>query len=1037
MDTHRDVLAPSPRGARDLLDGSAPSSSHAEWIPWRYLLIFLAGAAIVVVGMWYHLGSQREGIRGGWRAQIESIAGNRARLVDNWLNARRTDVEMLAAAPAVRALVSGAGRNDETLTSYLDHVAGAYGYASIVIFDTRGRLLARSSGGSDPDFGSGSVAGVVTRTRTFRMELSEDRLGRRVLTIAVPVLSEPGVASSGMLGVVALRMRPETGLFRLLTEETVPRTDETLLFRLDPRRPGYLSPLKDAPAGWAAMNRSLEALRQLANDAADGPGAFGEVTDYRAVPVLVAVRKLSPMGWGLAVKVDRDEVMADVHRTGQLTGAAGAFLLLALAGILISIWRQQQRTHLLSAQMEQERALSNLKGYAEKIVASVPSGLLLLSADLVILSVNPSFLESFRLRKEDVVGHPLGDVARAEPLLRRAREVLQSGVAQRDILFDLYLIPRQETRPVLITMTGIPMSGEEPARLLLIVQDLSEEERLQAARRASEERFRDLVQGLDAIVWEADAHTLRFSFVSQRAETILGYPVGRWLGAADFYVSRIHPDDRVRAMRTCREAIERGVDHELEYRALRSDGREVWLRDIVHVVPGPLGRPAQLRGVTVDLTERKSAEEALQETEDQLRQAQKMDAVGKLAGGIAHDFNNLLMVIRGEADLILRRLDAGSPLCQNAEGIREASDQAASLTRQLLAFSRKQVLAPAVIDLNIVVAGIQQMLRRLISETIHLETVTAPDLGLVKADPGQLEQMILNLAVNARDAMPDGGQLTIATSNLELDASTAQQRGVAPGEYVVLEVSDTGVGMDSETQTHLFEPFFTTKPQGKGTGLGLSTVYGIVKQSGGHIWLDSEPGKGATFRVFLPRVEETAEVFARGGSGQQEAGATVRDEAPAGELRLTGPRRETVLLVEDAKRVRQVVREILEMNGFEVLEARQGAEALRISARHQGPIHLMLTDVVMPEMSGRELAQRLMPLRPDMRVLYMSGYTDDAIVRHGVLDAGIAFIAKPFTPDGLAAKVRDVLDSPAGSPVDLAARLIKSQEEVGARLSGA
>jgi len=286
----------------------------------------------------------------------------------------------------------------------------------------------------------------------------------------------------------------------------------------------------------------------------------------------------------------------------------------------------------------------------------------------------------------------------------------------------------------------------------------------------------------------------------------------------------------------------------------------------------------------------------------------------------------------------------------------------------------------------------------------------------------------MNLVVNARDAMPDGGQLTIATSNLDVDESTAEQRGVAPGEYVALEVSDTGIGMDSEIQKHLYEPFFTTKDQGKGTGLGLSTVYGIVKQSGGHIWVESEPGKGTTFRVYLPRVEQTAEVFGRGVLGRHDADVS-RGAGRAEDRGAAERRRLTVLLVEDAKRVREVVREILEMNGYDVLEARHGAEALRISAKHQGPIHLMVTDVVMPQMSGRELAQRLMPLRPDMRVLYMSGYTDDAIVRHGVLDSGLAFIAKPFTPDGLAAKVRDVLDSPAAGPLGVD-RLVTSQEEV-------
>jgi signal transduction histidine kinase/CheY-like chemotaxis protein len=468
-------------------------------------------------------------------------------------------------------------------------------------------------------------------------------------------------------------------------------------------------------------------------------------------------------------------------------------------------------------------------------------------------------------------------------------------------------------------------------------------------------------------------------------------------------------------MRVYREALAGSRDHEFEYRAVTADGREVWLRDIVHVVRDADGQPVTLRGLTVDLTELKRSERALHQSEEQLRQAQKMDAVGKLAGGIAHDFNNLLMVIRGDSDLMLRRLPPGHPLRPNAEGVREAADQAATLTRQLLAFSRKQVVAPRLVDLNGIVASIHAMLERLLGETINLVTVTAPDLGGVKADPGQMEQMILNLCVNARDAMPDGGRLTIRTANADLDEEAAKEWNDArPGPYVMLEVSDTGGGMDPETRAHLFEPFFTTKEQGKGTGLGLSTVYGTVQQSGGHISVESEPGQGSTFRVYLPRVAApaiAAEPRRAGGS------AAPRPDA-AGEVLVAG-RGETILLVEDAERVRAVVREILEMSGYAVLEAHHGAEALELSNRHAGPIHLLVTDVVMPQMSGRELAQRLATLRPDLKVLYMSGYTDDAIVRHGVLASGIAFLSKPFTPDALALKVRELLDG-AGSGASVA-----------------
>jgi PAS domain S-box-containing protein len=901
-------------------------------------------------------------------------------------------------------------------------VAAAYGYAGIAISDAGGRAVARSASDGGPVASvleqSAELAAEVAKSRQPRFEL-RDGGGGRLLLIVVPVFADGAPASREgdtrpLLGVVALGTRPEAGLYPLLADDAEPtRTGETLLVDLDAPTPVYLSPTR--PVGSAdagAQSRSLMALRALGKAAAEGHEAVIETADYRGVPVLAAVRRVTPTGWTLALKVDRDEALAEFQRSERLAGVAAAFLLLALAGLLIALRREQQRARLLQEQMRQARAMSNLQGYADKIVASVPAGLLLLSEDLRVLSANRAFLESFHIRGEDVLGRDLQELVRAEPLVRRARQVLESGVAHQDGLYDLYVYARRDTKPVRITMTAIQLADEEPPRLLLVLEDLTEEERLHAARQESEQRYRDLIQGLDAIVWEADARTLTFSFVSRRAETVLGYPVERWLREPDFWARRIHPDDRERVMQIYRGALAGGRDHEFQYRALAADGREVWLRDIVHVVRDADSQPTTLRGLTVDLTELKRSERALHQSEEQLRQAQKMDAVGKLAGGIAHDFNNLLMVIRGDSDLMLRRLATGDPLRQNAEGIREAADQAATLTRQLLAFSRKQVVTPRLVDLNGTVASIHAMLQRLLGETINLVTVTAPDLGGVKADPGQMEQMILNLSVNARDAMPDGGRLTIRTANVDLDEAAARRWSDArPGAYVMLEVSDTGGGMDAETRSHLFEPFFTTKEQGKGTGLGLSTVYGIVKQSGGHISVESEPGRGSTFCVYLPRV--AAPVIPAPEPRRPPEPPAPRPGPAGGETALAAGRGETILLVEDAQRVRAVVREILEMSGYAVLEARHGAEALEVSNQHAGPIHLLVTDVVMPQMSGRELAQRLATLRPDLKVLYMSGYTDDAIVRHGVLASGIAFLSKPFTPDALALKVRELLDGVA------------------------
>ena len=414
-----------------------------------------------------------------------------------------------------------------------------------------------------------------------------------------------------------------------------------------------------------------------------------------------------------------------------------------------------------------------------------------------------------------------------------------------------------------------------------------------------------------------------------------------------------------------------------------------------------------------NITERRRKEQA----EQRLRQSQKMEAVGQLAGGIAHDFNNLLGVILGYCEVLEEQLDPSDPNRQKIEQIHNAGNLAASLTRQLLAFSRRQVLQPVVLDLNVTVSNMDQMLRRLIGDDIEVVTVRRPGIGGVKADPSQIEQVLLNLACNARQAMPHGGKITIETANVDLDEAYAWQHPTTkPGPYVMLSVSDTGAGMNQETQAHIFEPFFTTKerdhdvptadgaqaeqckPSGKGTGLGLSTVYGIIKQSGGHIWVYSEPGHGTTFNIYLPRLEGRATEFSK-------------QEKPKKPTSLHGGS-ETILLVEDAAPLRQLTRVLLETCGYTVLDSGDPFEAIRIAERYKGPMPLLITDVVMPGISGSILAQRLTASRPEMRVLYTSGYADDAMVQGGMLEPGCILLEKPFTRDALVRKVRELLDSP-------------------------
>jgi PAS domain S-box-containing protein len=407
-----------------------------------------------------------------------------------------------------------------------------------------------------------------------------------------------------------------------------------------------------------------------------------------------------------------------------------------------------------------------------------------------------------------------------------------------------------------------------------------------------------------------------------------------------------------------------------------------------------------------DITERRALEQ-------QLRQAQKMEAVGRLAGGIAHDFNNLLMVISGYSEFLLERIGSDPEVKAHAQEIANAAGRATSLTRQLLAFSRKQMLAPKIVDLNSVVTENVKMLTRLIGEDIDLVMVPGTDIGAVKADPGQIEQVIMNLAVNARDAMPHGGKLIIETANVTLDANYARFHApVKPGDYVMLAISDTGVGMDADTQAHIFEPFYTTKGL-KGTGLGLSTVYGIVKQSEGYIWLYSEAGKGTSFKIYLPRFSATGEALAT-------------QPALAAEADQPSPGHETILLVEDEENLRRLARQYLENQGYNMIDAPDGSIAIQISQAHKGPIHLLLTDVIMPGMNGRELANKVSPTRPEMRVLYMSGYTENHIGHNGTLDEGITLLQKPFTLPALKAKVREMLDTPLPQEIQMSARLAQS-----------
>jgi PAS domain S-box-containing protein len=635
-----------------------------------------------------------------------------------------------------------------------------------------------------------------------------------------------------------------------------------------------------------------------------------------------------------------------------------------------------------------EEVLRESEGRLKTILDSIQTGVLIIDpVTHVIVDVNPTAIKLIGAPKEKIVNSICQKYICPAEIGKCPITDLKQNVDNSE---RILLTVNGETRPIIKTVVPMMLGGRK--YLLESFIDITERKRAEEALRESESRFQKLFD--DAPVGYHEYNTEGLITQVNRTELeMLGYTAEEMLGQPVWqFITEI---GKSRETVIAKLSGEIPPDRQFERSFQRKDGttfpaliEDRFLRD-------SQGKIAGVRSTIQDITERKRAEEEMVSLQEQFRQSQKMEAVGRLGGGIAHDFNNLLTIIKGYSQLSLLDLKESDPLWGNIQEIQKATQRATDLTRQLLAFSRRQILDLKVLDLNTLLKDLDKMLRRIIGEDIDLVTLLAEDLGRVKVDPGQMEQMVMNLAVNARDAMPKGGKLTVETCNVELDEAYARKHvAVTPGRYVMLSISDAGAGMTPEVRERIFEPFFTTKEKGKGTGLGLSTVYGIAKQSGGNIWVYSEPGHGTTFKIYLPRVEEELDNL------------HVRDETeslPRGS--------ETVFLVEDEPSVRSLAYRVLCQQGYTVLEAANGEEALRVAQEHAGEkIHLLLTDVVMPQMGGRELAETLKLLRPDIKVLYTSGYTDNAIVHHGVLNPGTHFLQKPFSPKTLSHKVREVLD---------------------------
>ncbi len=640
------------------------------------------------------------------------------------------------------------------------------------------------------------------------------------------------------------------------------------------------------------------------------------------------------------------------------------------------------QNQLLVSSRESEKNLSLLQGITEGTTDAV------FVKDLQgrYLMINSAGGRFLGRRTEDVIGRNDAELFTPEEgraIMKRDREVVESGTMQP---YEESATSGGAARTYLSNKGPFRGPNGEVVGLLGICRDITDRKRTEEEIQRSAQKLRIHVEHTPLAVIEWDLE-FRVASWNPAAERIFGYSRAEAMGQHASFT--VHPHFREHVDRVWRDLLPQKGGARSTNDNTTKDGRTISCEWYNTPLVDDSGRVLGVASLVQDVTERVVLE-------DRLRQSQKMEAVGRLAGGVAHDFNNLLTVILGYTQLLMDGLPAGSRLADGTAQIKSAADRAAGITRQLLAFSRKQVRSPRLIDLNNVMLNLDTMLRRLIGEDIEVLTVPAADLGTVKADPGQIEQVLMNLALNARDAMPNGGRLTLETANIRLDDAYAHEhQPVEPGRYVMPAVSDTGVGMSPETLAHIFEPFYTTKEPGKGTGLGLSTVYGVVKASGGYVWVYSELGQGTTFKIYLPRVDQPAQLLSP-------------ENPPAGIHRGT----ETILLVEDDPQLNQLASSVLTHCGYKVLAAANPQEGLALCRSHPQEIHLLVTDVVMPKMNGRQLAEQVACIRPSVKLLYVSGYTSNAIVHYGVLDDGLWFLPKPFSLAALVAKVREVLDAP-------------------------
>jgi PAS domain S-box-containing protein len=994
-----------------------PSPSRRT--PYPLLALFLVLATAIAALTYRNEAAQKESLAQEVRNQLLAIADTKVKHIAAWRAERIGEARVILSNGMVLGpldrLAAGRGTpvEREQISRWLDALCRELRYGGATLTDAGGNVLL-SSGRlfGDPAHMRALAIATASNTDVTFTDFHIDNARSPIhLGLNVPLRLTAGAP---VFGTLLAGLDPEDELYPLLQRWPAPSaTAESLLVRRDGDEVVFLSPLRKRPNLLPALRIPSRRSDVAAVRAVTGEEGAIEAVDYRGDPVFAATLSVPGTKWRLVAKIDSEEVLAPLRWRSRLMGGLALSLIFGAAAGVFALWRRSElRAYRARYESELERreaaerydaerktmneelrrtnqALQTSESRFRAAFEQVAVGMNEVSLDGRFQRVNERFVEITGYAREDLMQLTYGDLTHPDDRAADQTHVaaVVSGEKASCRWEKRYIRRDGAIIWVAVTASLLRDSAGAPMYMLGVVEDITASVRAKEALRQTEERFREVVEHAPdgiLVVTGVEGRYLNpaaaLMFGAESAARLIGSSV----------LDRVFAEHRAGARDRLTQVMAGHPVPAQERNFLRVNG-EVFP---VEVSATPImydGQPSALVFFR-DLTDRRRAEEERARLEQRLRQAQKMESVGRLAGGVAHDFNNHLTVINGYCDMLLDALGPDDPLREELGEIRAAGDRAAALTQQLLAFSRKQVVEPKPLVLNIVVEEFCRMVRRLIGDDIEVTADLDPALGPVMADRGQVHQILMNLAVNARDAMPGGGKILIGTANADLTGADPATPDVNAGPYVVLTVGDTGVGMSPETLQKIFEPFFTTKPMGIGTGLGLATVYGIVQQAGGFIRVTSEPGHGATFRIYLPRIPESPEAVLSPVVSKQ---------------RLRGT--ETVLVVEDQDEVRKLATGILRKAGYRVLEASNGPDALAVAAAFSGTIDLLITDVVMPSMTGRELAQRLEEARPGLRLLYMSGYSGDLIEREGVQGGTLAYLAKPFAPADLAAKVREVL----------------------------